>query len=179
MRLLTKLAVMEIAIASCVGCDQATKSIAYECLSGRETVQVAGGLVRLTYVENPGALLSLGARLPAQARFWLLSVAVAVALAILAIATLVDHRSRLSRVLWVGVVVGGGVGNLLDRLSRGVVRDFLNLGVGPERTGIFNLADVALILGSLGLIVASCLDRHDDGGPPRAGTPRLEDGEAK
>ena len=41
----------------------------------------------------------------------------------------------------------GGVSNVLDRAARGFVVDFLNVGVGPVRTGIFNVADVAVMLG--------------------------------
>ncbi|HEY9518344.1 MAG TPA: signal peptidase II, partial [Gemmatimonadales bacterium] len=45
------------------------------------------------------------------------------------------------------LILGAGLSNLWDRLLRGRVIDFLNVGIGPLRTGIFNLADVALMLG--------------------------------
>lgn len=48
--------------------------------------------------------------------------------------------------------LGGGVSNLLDRLIHGTVIDFMNVGIGPLRTGIFNVADMAIMLGA-GIIV--------------------------
>jgi signal peptidase II len=53
------------------------------------------------------------------------------------------------------LVLAGGVGNQLDRvLQAGLVTDFINLGVGPLRTGIFNVADVAITCGAIGLIAS-------------------------
>jgi signal peptidase II len=46
-------------------------------------------------------------------------------------------------------VAAGGASNLIDRLARGTVTDFMNVGIGPLRTGIFNLADVAITLGAV------------------------------
>ena len=50
--------------------------------------------------------------------------------------------------LGVALFVAGGASNLLDRISYGMVIDFMNVGVGPLRTGIFNVADVAIMLGA-------------------------------
>jgi signal peptidase II len=51
------------------------------------------------------------------------------------------------------LLIGGGVSNLVDRISRGAVVDFLNLGIGSLRTGIFNVADMAIMSGIALLIV--------------------------
>ena len=62
------------------------------------------------------------------------------------------------------LVAGGGLGNLWDRLARdGAVVDFLNLGIGPVRTGIFNVADLVLVAG---LVVLAIAGRR--AGPPKA-----------
>jgi signal peptidase II len=78
----------------------------------------------------------------------ILTVGVAILLVLVAI--LAIHRG------WVGVPLagaalmwGGGASNLIDRAARGHVVDFLNIGVGSLRTGIFNVADVAVLLGAL------------------------------
>jgi signal peptidase II len=65
-------------------------------------------------------------------------------------------RFRWSGVALVGVSLyaAGGVSNLADRVARGSVIDFLNVGLGPLRTGIFNVADMAIMLGVGLLIVA-------------------------
>jgi signal peptidase II len=56
----------------------------------------------------------------------------------------------------VALILAGGLGNLIDRVCRnGVVIDFLNLGVGSMRTGIFNMADMAITTGVIILLVES------------------------
>ena len=58
-------------------------------------------------------------------------------------------RFKWSRLAGVGLVLflAGGLSNLVDRIALGSVIDFLNVGIGPIRTGIFNVADVAIMLG--------------------------------
>jgi signal peptidase II len=51
--------------------------------------------------------------------------------------------------------VGGGASNLFDRLARGSVVDFMNVGFGPVRTGIFNVADMAILLGAVLVVIDS------------------------
>jgi signal peptidase II len=59
-------------------------------------------------------------------------------------------------VLAVSLVFAGGVGNLIDRIiHNGFVVDFINIGIGPIRTGIFNVADVAVMGGSILLCLAA------------------------
>ena len=60
------------------------------------------------------------------------------------------------------LVVGGGLGNLVDRVMReGAVVDFLNVGIGPVRTGIFNMADVFIVAGVSFLVLWSLLARDE------------------
>ena len=60
-----------------------------------------------------------------------------------------SERMALAQKLGMIVAVGGGIGNVIDRIAHGAVVDFVSLGIGPLRTGIFNLADVAIIAGLL------------------------------
>ena len=57
------------------------------------------------------------------------------------------NRYALS-LIGVALFVAGGASNLVDRIAYGMVIDFMNVGVGPVRTGIFNVADVAIMLGA-------------------------------
>jgi signal peptidase II len=149
-----KALVIALLILAIVGCDQAAKQAARSSLAGRGTVRVVGDVLVLHYVENEGAFLSLGSRLPAALRMVLLG---AVPLAALAAVVIVMLRSKsLSWTLLTGLslIAGGGFGNLVDRLARGGrVSDFLNLGLGSFRTGIFNLADMAIMAGCILLLV--------------------------
>ena len=73
------------------------------------------------------------------------------------------------------MIIGGGAGNLIDRIQYdGVVIDFLNVGVGPVRTGVFNVADVAVIAGVLLYVVTQWLG--DRGSSRAAGSPPAESG---
>ena len=102
--------------------------------------------MRVAYAENPGGFLSLGASLPPAARTALFSVATGIALLMLVMIALGRRTNRLAR-LGVTLFVAGGASNWIDRIVRGSVVDFLNVGVGPVRTGIFNIADEAIMLG--------------------------------
>jgi signal peptidase II len=149
-----KRALLVIAILiSCVGCDQTAKFVAKSRLSETQAVSYLGGSVRLQLTANYGAFLGLGTSLPQKQRTALLSIGVAVGLAAMLIYCLaLSSRNALILPAW-GLVIGGGVSNLADRLwYGGYVVDFLNVGIGPIRTGIFNLADVFIMVGVLLLI---------------------------
>lgn len=155
----SKLAMIGIVMGSCVGCDQMTKVIARQQLQGQDAISLLGGMLRLTYVENPGALLGLGSGLSAQARFWILGVAVTVGLFLLGAFAIGDRTVRGAQLLPIAMIIGGGTGNLIDRAIHGVVRDFLNLGIGDVRTGIFNVADMAVTFGVVMLLGGSLIGR--------------------
>lgn len=138
--------VLLVAIGSTIACDRATKHIAATMLSGTANRSFLADTVRLEYVENAGAFLSLGADWPSWVRTTLFGIGNAVLLLTLAVMAM---RRRWSRpaLLGLALCVAGGVSNLLDRLAFGKVVDFLNVGLGSVRTGIFNVADMAIMRG--------------------------------
>jgi signal peptidase II len=85
---------------------------------------------------------------------------------------LLSLRSRFSRVGQAGLLLflAGGVSNLVDRVAMGRVIDFLNLGIGPLRTGIFNVADMAILAGVVILIVEGARNTYT---PPVSNPPAL------
>jgi len=148
--------IMAIIILLTVGCDQGTKALARSYLGQGNVVSLLGGILVMRYVENPGAFLSLGAWLPGPVRQALF---IAFPIAILGALIVYVARKKDIRVLLgagFSFVAGGGIGNLLDRvIHNGRVGDFLNIGLGSVRTGIFNVADLSIMLGCLLLIVDS------------------------
>ena len=139
-----------------VGCDQATKQIAAQQLRGTPPISFMHDLVRLQYAENQGAFLGLGNSLSPELRFWLLTVATAVLLLGLAIFLIVQWQLPRLSFIALSCVLAGGLGNMIDRLVHdGSVIDFLNLGLGSLRTGIFNIADIAITGGVVLLWAAS------------------------
>lgn len=135
-----------------VGCDHATKIAATSLLAPSDVVSIAAGTVRLELAHNPGAFMSLGAELPASVRVPLLLGLVPLAILLASALALRSASSSLS-LLAGALIAGGGLANWLDRLVYdGTVIDFVSIGLGPVRTGIFNVADVAVVAGFLLLL---------------------------
>jgi len=132
--------------------DQATKAMMVAWIgpdSGRHRVEFAGSLLAFEYVENSGAAFGLFA-----GRIWLVSVLAMV----VAAGFLAGFRKELpgNLLLRVGVaaVVGGAIGNLVDRIRLGYVVDFIAVGTFPR----FNVADSAITIGIVLLLVCMLID---------------------
>jgi signal peptidase II len=139
---------------SCGGCDQFTKNLAKEDLEPGRPVTYFGGVVRLQYEENRGGMLGVGSDFPAPLRFWLFTVAVGLFLLAIMIVVSMHRGLEVGDRLAAALIAGGGFGNFIDRLMHdGHVIDFLNIGVGPIRTAVFNIADVAVIAGAALLVL--------------------------
>lgn len=133
-------------LVTTIGCDQVTKHLATAHLMGRGQSSYLGDTLRLGYAENRGAFLNLGADLPPWARSALFLFGTGIVLAVCTVVAL--RRKQLSpSAVGLSLVVAGGASNLVDRILRGAVVDFLNVGIGPVRTGIFNVADMAILAG--------------------------------
>jgi len=133
-------------VATTIGCDQVSKDLARSHLMGGARQSWLGDSIRLVYAENSGGFLSLGAGLPAGLRTALFSFGTAVILAACIVA-IARHRTLTLSGFGLTLIVAGGLSNLADRVARGSVVDFLNVGIGPLRTGIFNVADMAITTG--------------------------------
>ena len=136
--------------------DHATKLLAVEHLRLAPRLTFLADTLRLQYSENSGAFLGLGAGLDPGVRFWLFTVAVGILLVV--ILGMLFTRNGVTRPEAAGLTLigAGGFSNWIDRLlNDGVVIDFLNVGLGGLRTGIFNLADLAITGGVLFLAALS------------------------
>lgn len=150
MRRTARLSASLLVVLACAGCDQVAKRVAEETLSQTGPVSYLDGLIQFRLVTNQGAFLSLGADLPEAIRTPLFSFGVPALLGALLIWQLVAHSLPRLQALGLALVLGGGAGNVIDRLTNhGAVVDFVSIGVGPLRTGIFNVADVAIMAGAL------------------------------
>lgn len=122
--------------------DQWTKTWAEETLIARPPVEIIGELLRFTYTRNSGVAFGLGAghRFPF---YWFSLAAVAVILYMFA-----RHREHsLLRHLSLSLILGGALGNLVDRLSTGEVIDFILVGWRQWYFPVFNVADTAVSIG--------------------------------
>jgi signal peptidase II len=156
MKRVNRFALVGLFLGLSVGCDQATKHIATNALQSSAGYSYLGDTFRLQYAENRGAFLSLGANLPGNARFWVLTVSVGLLLAGILVFTLLNKKLDAQQISGYAFIVGGGLSNWVDRaLKDGAVVDFMNMGIGPVRTGVFNVADLAIIVGIGLLLLAS------------------------
>jgi signal peptidase II len=148
----------------CTGCDRVTKNVARELLASSPPISVLNDFIRFEYVENQGALLGLGANLPREDRFVLLTIFASVSLVLTLAFIAKVHSLGLRPLIGLSLVAGGGVGNLIDRIiNNGAVTDFVRLGIGSFRTGIFNVADVAIVVGVVMLLLWSAGERKGIG----------------
>ena len=144
-----------------IGCDRVTKVIAKDNLVYGEPISYFHDTFRLQYVENTGAALSMGDSLPKAVSFWLLSMfplAVLIALFIYVITRL----NKMNRIMLFSfsLIIAGGLGNIIDRiLYDRHVSDFMNIGIYNLRSGIFNVADICITVGAIGLFIAYYRDK--------------------
>jgi len=135
--------------ASVVVADQLTKAWLTSFLAPGESVNVIGDLIRLVHGQNAGGLFGVfqGQALP----FALISVVV------VGLIVLFHARSGRSPYLSVtlGLLLGGALGNLADRIRLGYVVDFVDAGLGTTRWYTFNVADAAISVAILLLLAAS------------------------
>lgn len=134
-------------VALNIGCDQVSKSIIRNKVDYNESINIIKDHFIITKVENTGAFLSAGNNLPDTVRFILLSILPIIVLGYALFYLL--YKINLPRAIQVGMcfLIGGGIGNVYDRIIYGSVTDFLHIDFGLFRTGIFNLADVSIMIG--------------------------------
>lgn len=144
---------LALVLTATIGCDRVTKHLAADTLVGAEGRSFLGGAVTVLYTENSGGFLSIGAGLSRSGRTAVFVVGTGLILVAMAVGLL---RSRFDwwSMLGVTLFVAGGASNWIDRVARGTVVDFLNVGIGPVRTGVFNVADMAIMAG-LALLIAA------------------------
>jgi len=130
-----------------VFCDQASKLWLARHFSLYESWPVIPGFLSLTYLTNTGAAFGLLAGHPA---WWRQVFFVGVTVAALVVIVVMHHRLRKRSGLYTlgfGLIAGGALGNLIDRIRLGSVVDFLDVYVGSHHWPAFNVADSAISTG--------------------------------
>ncbi|MFN0200110.1 MAG: signal peptidase II [Bacteroidia bacterium] len=147
----TKIIVFFSSCLAMIGLDQVTKELARIYLRDKGSFSYFNDMFRWEYVENTGAFLSLGSTLPDWANIVLLSVLPSIVLLLVAYYVVKNMQHLpLGQMLCFSGIIAGGVGNLIDRIFNDRhVTDFMNMGIGSLRTGIFNVADVYIMFGMI------------------------------
>lgn len=143
-----RLIVVGSAVALTVGLDQWTKQLAIDHLLGKADIPYMDGLFRLTYATNTGAFLSLGEDLGPVLKPILLNALPALLLIGLLVFIFRERKLNGWQTVALALIVGGGLSNIIDRLIHGHVVDMLHIQLTENlQTGIFNVADMAIMAG--------------------------------
>jgi signal peptidase II len=134
-----------------VAFDQLTKALIRGWLAIGETWPRSWELIRLTHVENSGAAFGI---LQGGGGFLIVTSVVAI-VAVAAFLWWAPPQARLFSVA-LSLILGGAIGNLIDRLARGTVTDF----VDPTHYPAFNVADSSIVIGVVILVALSLLEER-------------------
>jgi signal peptidase II len=135
--------------------DQLTKAWAVATLMGQPSIEVIGSALRFTFVRNTGAAFGIGTGLT-----WLFSI-----IAVVVVIVIIRTARTLESLPWaiaLGGLLGGALGNLIDRLTRepglgrGYVVDFIQLPWWP----VFNVADIAITCSAVAMVVLALFGVH-------------------
>lgn len=142
--------------------DYLTKQWVVSSLTLHYPQPVIGDILRLTYTHNPGA--AFGINIGEHSRLFFLGLSL-VALTALGWMYAATPRADLLRLAALALVCGGAIGNILDRLryDAGVV-DFIDVGLGGHRFWIFNVADSAVSVGAVLLLISFYLEERREPG---------------
>lgn len=143
-----RVAVLVLTSLLLVGCDHATKQWARSALSGNE-LEIVPGVVDLTYTENRDVAFSLLRAIPDASKAPLLLLLGITAVGFLSVVWWRRRSAPWREQAAYAVLLAGAAGNLIDRLARGYVVDFIHVTHWP----VFNLADALLVLGALLLLI--------------------------
>lgn len=136
-----------------VGFDQITKEKARTEISKNESIEIIEDHFILTKVENTGAALSLGEHLSPTLKIIFLQAVPLLVLLLMFVYITREQKISKWNVLAFSFIIGGGIGNIYDRILYNSVTDFMYLEYGSLHTGIFNMADVSVVVGTLLLLL--------------------------
>jgi len=157
-----KLSRIAVTAFFCIALDQLTKAIAKSYLNLFDTHSFLADTVRFRLAHNTGAFLGLGGSLPDSVRQMVFTVGVGALLIGVLIYAVVSKAVDRVGVIALALIFAGGASNLGDRIVYGgYVVDFVQMGIGPLRTGVFNIADMAIMAGAFLLL----LDAFQKGRP--------------
>ena len=135
-----------------LGCDQVSKNVARKHISSGEVIPLIPDYLTLTKVENAGAFLSLGNDLSSSLKTPLLILIPSFILVGIMVVFMRNKKLDLNYGVPLACIVGGGIGNLYDRILHGSVTDFVHMNFGLFQTGIFNMADVSIMIGAFWIL---------------------------
>ena len=142
-----------------ISCDQITKEKVRSEISKNETINVVNDNFILTKVENTGAAMSLGENLSPKMKIVFLQVLPVLVLFLMFVYIIREKKISKLNLIALSFIIGGGIGNIYDRILYNSVTDFMYLEFGGLHTGIFNMADVSVVVGTLLIFLNSIISK--------------------
>jgi signal peptidase II len=142
-----------------IGCDQVSKHIVRNNISYYEHISIIKDHFTLTKVENSGAFLSLGDNMPYVFRLIILTGIPLLFLGYGIYFLFTKRNLSINMQIALCFLIGGGIGNLYDRIVHGSVTDFMHLNFYFFQTGVFNFADISIMIG-VGILLIQSLKSH-------------------
>jgi len=153
-RLIRTLCILAV-LAFNIGCDQVSKSMVRNKVGPFEKIGFLYNHITLQHVENTGAFLSMGDNLSGVLRMLLLNVLPLIAVVAGLVYILIKPAIKALPLLGIIMIIGGGFGNIYDRIAHGSVTDFFHINFGLFQTGIFNVADMSIMAGMFIILIYS------------------------
>lgn len=135
-----------LVVVTNISCDRISKNIVRKEIAYGEKIHVINDFLVLTKVENKGAFLSLGNRISGPVYHVIMII---IPIIVLGGVLFFLFKYEVSGLLVFGLsmIIGGGAGNIFDRIKYGSVTDFMHMDLGIFKTGIFNMADLSIMTG--------------------------------
>ena len=148
-----------------IGCDQVSKSIVRHKMTNYTYITFLNNHVTLSKVENTGAFLSLGDSLSKPVKIVLLNIIPLLAIAFGLFFILTRTNIQGLTLFCLILILGGGFGNIYDRIVKGSVTDFMHINFGLFQTGVFNVADLSITFGVTILLINNFIKRSGETTP--------------
>ncbi|MBX7226167.1 MAG: signal peptidase II [Chitinophagales bacterium] len=134
-------------IALNIGCDQISKNVVREQVDYHEQINILDKYIILTKVENAGAFLGLGDSIP-RPLYKILMIFLPILVIGYTLFYIAKETNMTKSMLFgLSLIIGGGIGNIIDRIIYGSVTDFLYFDFVVFHTGIVNMADISVTVG--------------------------------
>jgi len=153
-------AIILFILALNIGCDQVSKSIVRKDLPDNKVIGYLSNHVTLEKTENTGAFLSLGDSLGGPVKYILLMILPLAALVAALVYIIIKTNLTRSTLFGIILIIGGGVGNLYDRIIHGSVTDFMHIDFVIFQTGVFNVADMSIMAGMFIILIDSYIKKE-------------------
>jgi len=158
----TRAAIILFILALNIGCDQITKSIVRKDLPDNKVIGYLSNHVTLEKTENTGAFLSLGDNLGGPVKYILLMILPLAALIGALVYIIIKTNLTRNTLFGIILIIGGGVGNLYDRIIHGSVTDFMHIDFVIFQTGVFNVADMSIMAGMFIILIDSYIKKKEE-----------------